>query len=95
MWEDWYRAIICEIIKNWGHKCDELDDDIDKRSEQADAIYQTEGPPPIAEGAAMEAFAANLAQLEAALADSRCSLSQANQTLMGSFVTNLREDLGL
>jgi hypothetical protein len=93
MWEDWYRDLLCELIKRWGRSCDTLDKDPDQRTEQVVNVYRAEGVPVFGSPDERNKFLDLLDSLENGLSSPENSLSEASNGLIATYIADLRAEL--
>jgi len=93
MWEDWYKDLLCELIKRWGRKCDVLNEELNARAKDVDDVYRLEGAPTFADQAALDRFLELLNSLEAGLTKPENTLTQASTDLLTDYIADLRSEL--
>jgi hypothetical protein len=93
MWEDWYKGVLCELIKRWGRKCDVLNEELNARAKDVDDVYRQEGAPNFAGQAELDSFLELLSTLEAGLTKPENTLTQASTDLLTDYIADLRFEL--
>jgi hypothetical protein len=93
LWLIAFKVLLCRMYREWGGDCNSLPQEVTGQVATLVSVYQSSGDPPLANGAAVQAFLGLLTDVEDALNQPGNTLGADDDAAMRTLIADLRTDL--